>query len=300
MDLRKLAEPFPPSDVEWRLQQAGEKNNRVWARCLAYITNRAIMQRLDDVCGPGNWRNEYRYETGGAVLCGLSVRIGAPQSMGDIGGGEWVTKWDGAENTDIEAVKGGLSGAMKRAAVQWGIGRYLYELEEGFANVNDNGANYVSAKPGKHPAFKWDPPTLPAWALPGGSGKPGVKAEKAAAEKSTTGSRRASQSEDVGTQPPNAPSAAPAPRASRTKADAVAAEDREYDGKRLGDYTEGELAALAMKAREKKANDWVKWISEVRTNRLLGTGPKREPTADEAVQKMTEAVEAEHAALPFK
>ena len=38
-------------------------------------------------------------------------------------------KYDGAENTDIEPVKGGLSDSFKRAAVLWGIGRYLYDME---------------------------------------------------------------------------------------------------------------------------------------------------------------------------
>lgn len=41
---------------------------------------------------------------------------------------EWVSKVDGAENTDIETVKGGISDSFKRAAVQWGIGRYLYKV----------------------------------------------------------------------------------------------------------------------------------------------------------------------------
>jgi hypothetical protein len=179
MNLKLLADPFPASDVEWRMQTAGEKNGKVWARVLAYINNRAIMERLDDVCGPENWRNEYRYEAGGAVLCGISIRV---TQFADMGSGltanaEWVTKWDGAENTDIEAVKGGLSNAMKRCGVQWGIGRYLYQLEEGFARVHDLGENYVGKKDGKYPAFHWDPPALPAWALPGGSGKPGKVSE---------------------------------------------------------------------------------------------------------------------------
>ena len=42
--------------------------------------------------------------------------------------GGFITKWDGAEDSDIEPVKGGLSDSMKRAAVQWGIGRYLYSM----------------------------------------------------------------------------------------------------------------------------------------------------------------------------
>lgn len=157
-DLKLLAAPFPASDVEWRVQSSGEKNDQPWARVLAYIDNRAIMDRLDDVCGQENWRNEYRHGPDGAVLCGISILVERGVDS------EWVTKWDGAENTDIEAVKGGLSGAMKRAGYQWGIGRYLYQLEEGFAKVSENGKHYTKPKQGK--PFKWDPPALPAWALP--------------------------------------------------------------------------------------------------------------------------------------
>lgn len=40
--------------------------------------------------------------------------------------GEWIEKQDGAGATDMEPFKGGISGALKRAAVAWGIGRELY------------------------------------------------------------------------------------------------------------------------------------------------------------------------------
>jgi hypothetical protein len=126
---------------------------------LAYITNRAIMERLDKVCGPENWRNEYTKGPDGGILCGLSIRVGD----------EWVTKWDGAENTEVESVKGGLSDAMKRAAVQWGIGRYLYKLPVGFANITESG-RYRGKTPSKEgrpgERFKWNPPALPEWAVP--------------------------------------------------------------------------------------------------------------------------------------
>ena len=164
MDLSKLKEPFPYEDIEWRLQQADKGKNGFWGKCLAYVTNRAICNRLDEVCGPENWKNEFDKAPDGGVLCGLSIKIG----------GEWITKWDGAENTNIEAVKGGLSGAMKRAAsTGWGIGRYLYNLEESWVEVSDNGKYSGKTKSGEW--FKWNPPKLPAWALPGGSGKPDVK-----------------------------------------------------------------------------------------------------------------------------
>ena len=169
-NLARLRDPFAPDDIEWRVQQAGEKNGRPWARVLAYVTNRAIMERLDDVVGPAAWQNAYKEGPAGGVVCGLSIRVERPD-----GTAEWVTKWDGAENTDVEPVKGGLSGAMKRAAVMWGVGRYLYDLEEGWARVHDGGRFSAKGKDGAW--FKWDPPELPIWAVPAA---PAVRAARPA------------------------------------------------------------------------------------------------------------------------
>lgn len=148
MNLTKLSEPFTDDDLEWRVANVFN-NNKLSAKILVYVTNRAIMARLDEVCGVGGWQNEYT-ALPGAFLCGISIKCGD----------EWVTKWDGAQESQIEATKGGLSGAMKRAAVQWGIGRYLYEVKEVWADINDNGKYYQGAKQGKYPAFKWNAPSL--------------------------------------------------------------------------------------------------------------------------------------------
>lgn len=160
-DLTKLKEPFPFDDLEFRLQSCGEKDGKFWGLVLAYVTNRAIQNRLDEVVGPENWKNEFTKGPDGGILCGLSIKIN----------GEWVTKYDGAENTNIEAVKGGLSGAMKRAAATgWGIGRYLYNLKESWAVIAPDGkkGKYTGQTKDKK-YFKWDPPALPAWALPTGT-----------------------------------------------------------------------------------------------------------------------------------
>lgn len=163
--LCRLAIPFAPTDLEWRIGRSGKRGEKVWATCFAYVTNRAIMDRLDDVVGPGGWRNEFREWAMGSpgVLCGLSILVGD----------QWVTKWDGADQPDTEPVKGGFSNAMKRSAVLWGIGRYLYDLPEMYALVSDNGRHYQPVAKDKKtgaekcPAFKWDPPAkLPNWALP--------------------------------------------------------------------------------------------------------------------------------------
>jgi hypothetical protein len=132
---------------------------------LAYVTARAIQKRLDDVCGPDGWKLEppLILDVNGktAFACGISIRIDS----------EWVTKWDVAEPTNVEPAKGGFSGAMKRAGAQWGIGRYLYRLDETFAEVSETqaGRQWQYAKlPEKHGggAYYWKAPGLPAWATP--------------------------------------------------------------------------------------------------------------------------------------
>lgn len=153
-----LRDPFPAEDVRWRIQQSGSASGKPWAQVMAYLTNRAIQARLDEVIGPDRWCNHFREGPGGGVICGISILVD---------NGEWVEKWDGADSTDVEAVKGGLSDAMKRAAVQWGIGRYLYGLGVGFAQVcakGTPGSKNARLKDGTW--FSWLPPQLPSWALP--------------------------------------------------------------------------------------------------------------------------------------
>ncbi len=154
MDLAKLKEPFPAEDIEWRMQKTGLKNGKPWGLCLAYVTSRAIMDRLDEVVGAEFWCNSFDPGPDGGILCGITIFVDDRFPM---------TKFDGAENTKVEEVKGGLSSAMKRAGVQWGIGRYLYKLTANFADFSDNG-RFSSKIDGKW--FKWNPPLLPVWALP--------------------------------------------------------------------------------------------------------------------------------------
>jgi len=123
------------------------------------------MNRLDEVFGPFGWRNEFKEWKGNSQLCGISVW--------DSDLSEWVTKWDGSDDSNMDAVKGGISGAMKRAAVQWGIGRYLYNLDQNRVQLKERGENYTNVKvkvQGREEYIKgyWDTPSLPQWALPEG------------------------------------------------------------------------------------------------------------------------------------
>ena len=131
-----LAKPFAPEDLEWRLQNTNEEKMRGMA--VPYVTNRAIQNRLDEVCGPENWYNEFKpWHSNGkkdSQLCGIAIHFE---------GKGFITKWDGAEDSDIEPIKGGLSDSMKRAAYQWGIGRVLYSLDTVWVDIERRGKSYV-------------------------------------------------------------------------------------------------------------------------------------------------------------
>jgi len=169
--LKALKEPFPADDIEWRVGRCGKsQDGKIWATCLAYIEARAAQDRLDEVVGPENWKVEYTTVGGKdgidpGIICKLSIgrMIVKDRSIDKL----WTVKEDGAEQTENESFKGGLSSAFKRAASAWGIGRYLYNMKEEFATIVDKktpGARYGKTKEGDQ--FYWIPPQLPEWALP--------------------------------------------------------------------------------------------------------------------------------------
>ena len=154
MNLELLKEPFPESDIVWRPQRRGlDKNGNPYAMVLAYVTNRAVMDRLDEVCGMDNWENKFEPGANGGIKCIITIHT--PKGS--------RKKEDGAENTNVEAIKGGMSGAMKRCAVQWGIGRYLYKLPVTFAKFHDYGANNIKIN---NKWYKYDNPVLSKEFLP--------------------------------------------------------------------------------------------------------------------------------------
>lgn len=119
IDLGLLYEPFPKENISWRPQNIFERDGKFTALALAYIDARDVMDRLDFVCGAENWQCEH-YDCGqGRMACKIGIKIN----------GHWVWKTDGAGDTQVEAEKGAFSGALKRSAVAWGIGRYLYDMK---------------------------------------------------------------------------------------------------------------------------------------------------------------------------
>ena len=114
-NLKRLFDHFPKEQITWRAQSVTKDGTKAMA--LAYIDARDVMNRLDEVCGITGWQRKYSHANG-KTICDIGIKCGD----------EWVWKADGAGDTDIEAEKGAISDAFKRAAVNWGVGRYLYDM----------------------------------------------------------------------------------------------------------------------------------------------------------------------------
>jgi len=134
MNLTKLKEPFPARQIKWRVGATNQDKTQGLA--LAYIDARAVMNRLDNVLGSKNWQKKYNLGDNGEIICSIGIKVD----------GEWIWKSGGAGKTNFEAIKGGLSDAFKRAAVCWGIGRYLYSLPQQWVPIKQQGKNYVIKK----------------------------------------------------------------------------------------------------------------------------------------------------------
>jgi len=163
--MTEIQDFFKASDLEWMPQTVKVYGDNPNVVVLCYIQARAIQKRLDDVYGIMGWKDEYRHE-GNGWICRLSVY--------DKESGQWVSKENGAPETDIESYKGGISSAFKRVASSgFGIGRYLYELEttkpvckivDKFYKAEDG---WVKSKVSKSEQYvAWKIPSIPKEFLP--------------------------------------------------------------------------------------------------------------------------------------
>jgi hypothetical protein len=138
---KQLAEPFPAECVKFKPQVvSGNK-----ALAVPYIDARSVADRLDEVVGQENWKDSYSVMTDSTVICKLSLRIN----------GEWITKEDAgvtSKKSDDYGPKGAFSDAFKRAAIKWGIGRYIYRLPKQWADYDEKKRRFVKD------------PTLPTYA----------------------------------------------------------------------------------------------------------------------------------------
>ena len=138
-DLRK---PFSP---KWRVKQVKKGDERIngkypvgaKAAFIPYIDVRDVAQRLDDAVLPQNWQTQVKaVNADGSVIVTLILRVD----------GEWIVREDiGYPNNpdtklaDADQLKGAVSDGIKRAAVQFGIGRALYALKPVWVEIDEWG-----------------------------------------------------------------------------------------------------------------------------------------------------------------
>lgn len=109
---------------KWRVQSFSK--NVAKAACVAYIDSRDAMKRLDDVCAYG-WMRDHK-EIKGHVYAGCGVIMPDSSVM-------W--RWDCGVESNQDAEKGESSDSFKRACVNWGIGRFLYDLPVQYVLSNE-------------------------------------------------------------------------------------------------------------------------------------------------------------------
>jgi hypothetical protein len=125
---RELAAPLPSEAVEWRPQ--GKTGPRQRVQLVAYISARTVADRLDTVVGVGAW--SFTYEP--LVIEGGELRV-AKGTLTVYG----VAKQDVGTASNWEPSKGCISDTLKRCAVLWGVGRYLYELPMVWVQLDEAG-----------------------------------------------------------------------------------------------------------------------------------------------------------------
>lgn len=114
--LLRLSEPFAPDAIVWKPGTLTKEGNKCMA--MAYADLRVYQSRLDEVCGL-DWSCRYVPWSDGRIICELTIGGVTRSSTGEM---------------DAQDEKNGMGGtvaeaqAMKRAASQFGLGRYLYDL----------------------------------------------------------------------------------------------------------------------------------------------------------------------------
>ncbi len=146
---KRLEMPFPAHLVGWKPQALTKDRSR--ALLVAYVDARAVQSRLDAIC-PDAWEFRCREVSGTptpTVHGSLTVLGVTREDFGEAGEGEAGT------------LKAAASDALKRCAVHFGIGRYLYDLPRFWSDWDEKKREPITL------------PELPDWARPEHERTPG-------------------------------------------------------------------------------------------------------------------------------
>ena len=153
--LRARAIPFDLRVVQWRVTEWSEDGRR--GLMMPYADPRAYSDRLNDLFTPAGWSRKYAVQTSAAVqrsrrgpaakilvTCEVTIScIGTNSGTGE----EWADK----EN----ALTAAEAQAFKRSLSCFGLGRYFYDIDGAWVDLDQHGAPTRM-------------PKLPRWATPKG------------------------------------------------------------------------------------------------------------------------------------
>jgi hypothetical protein len=156
MNLEDLKKEIP---FKWRVQSA----NQYGASCVAYIDSRQVQDLLDEVCGQDGWQCKFE-EHKGNLFCHIGIKeyFNDKERSDKTCLEDWVWKSDCGTESNVEKQKGEASDAFKRAAVMWGIGRFLYSKKIVKLPVKERNGKFIpySEKTGK---FVYDADIITQW-----------------------------------------------------------------------------------------------------------------------------------------
>ena len=153
MKIEDLKKEIP---FKWRVQSA----NQYGATCVAYIDSRQVQDLLDEVCGAENWQCKFE-EQKGNLFASIGILVKTVVTDG-IFNEFWVWKSDCGTESNMEKEKGEASDAFKRAAVMWGIGRFLYSKKIVKLPVKEKNGKYLPYSESKQ-KFITDSNEITAW-----------------------------------------------------------------------------------------------------------------------------------------
>ena len=122
-DLSKLLDKTPENERKYRVGNTFTYQGQKLANMLCYVDARYVQDKLDEVVGTGNWGSDF-LEIKGNLFCRITINFMRDDKTIGV-----VSKMDCGTESNVEKQKGEASDAFKRAAVQFGIGRDLYSLD---------------------------------------------------------------------------------------------------------------------------------------------------------------------------
>lgn len=125
--VQALREPIP---YQWRVQSKTKTGKLM---CSAYVDARDVMNRLDEVCV---WEVSYAHV---ADTIMATIRIHTETETFERADFGQRIETNTEDQMYDQAIKSASSDAFKRAAVAWGVGRFLYDMDMVWIDGDQNG-----------------------------------------------------------------------------------------------------------------------------------------------------------------